>query len=330
MEKYISVVIPNFNKEDTIGTCLEAAFSSDYKYYEVIVVDDLSDDNSVDIIKQYPCKLIRLDRRAGTSRARNIGALNSSGEIVFFIDADCLLQKDTLSIVNRTLSGSQPDMVIGGTYTRDPYDKRFFSTFQSVFVNHSETKKLVNPDYIAAHALIMNADVFRKSGGFPEDFFPIIEDVEFTHRLRKSGHRLMMNPDIQVQHIFNFSFVRSLCNAFRKSAYWCMYSLRNRDLFVDSGAASAELKTNVISFFLIFLFLGLWIVLSEPLFLIVLPLILIINTYTSRRLLKAFMETRGLLFAGLATLYYTMLYPIPVGMGTLAGMMRHFWGSAEG
>lgn len=330
MEKHISVVIPNYNAADTIGKCLEAAFSSDYENYEVVVVDDMSDDNSVDIIKQFPCKLIRLDRREGTSRARNLGAHNSSGEVVFFIDADCLLQKDTLSIVNRTLSGLHPDVVIGGTYTRVPYDNRFFSIFQSVFVNHSETKKLVDPDYIAAHALIIGADVFKKSGGFPEDFFPIIEDVEFTHRLRKSGHRLMMNPDIQVQHIFNFSFVRSLCNAFRKSAYWCMYSLRNRDLFVDSGAASAELKTNVAAFLLVIGFLGLWMVLSEPVFLFVLPLIVFFNTYTSRRLLKAFMETRGILFAGLATLYYTMLYPIPVGMGTLAGVMRHFFGSAEG
>ncbi len=329
MEKFISIIIPNYNKADTIGKCLEAAFSSEYENFEVTVIDDHSNDNSVEIIKRYPCKLICLESRAGTSKARNLGAQQSNGDIIFFTDADCLLQKDTLSIINRTMSNANPDFIIGGTYTRIPYDKRFFSVFQSVFVNCSETKKLENPDYIAAHALIMDASVFARSGGFTEDFLPIIEDVEFTHRLRKAGYKLAMNPDIQVQHIFNFSLLRSLRNAFRKSAYWCMYSLKNRDLLVDSGAASAELKANVISYFLSLLCLMLWIVLEEPIFAYLLPLILFFNTFISRRLLRAFVETKGIVFAGMATLYYTMLYPIPVGFGTLTGVMKHFFNTVE-
>ncbi len=234
----------------TIGQCLEAAFSSDYKNFEVVVVDDHSEDNSVEIIKKYPCKLICLDSRSGTSKARNTGALNSRGEYIFFIDADCLLERETLSIVNRTLSDSGPDVMIGGTYTRMPYDRTFYSIFQSVFVNYSETKNVKSPDYIAAHAMIVDARTFGKSGGFPEDFMPIIEDIEFSHRLRRAGCRLVMNPDIQVRHIFNFTLLKSLRNAVRKSMYWNMYSLGNKDVFKDSGSASVELKTNVASFIL--------------------------------------------------------------------------------
>ncbi len=103
MEKRISVVIPNYNNAATIGKCLEAAFDSQYGNYEVIVVDDKSEDHSVEIIKQYPCKLICLENHAGTSKARNTGGKDSGGEFIFFIDADCLLQRDTLSIVNRTI-----------------------------------------------------------------------------------------------------------------------------------------------------------------------------------------------------------------------------------
>jgi glycosyltransferase involved in cell wall biosynthesis len=93
MEKYISIVIPSYNKAATIGKCLEAAFSSKYKNFEVIVVDDNSDDNSVEIIKRFPCKLVCLERRAGTSKARNTGAFKSKGDLIFFIDADCILQR---------------------------------------------------------------------------------------------------------------------------------------------------------------------------------------------------------------------------------------------
>jgi glycosyltransferase involved in cell wall biosynthesis len=326
MEKHISVVIPNRNNAATIGKCLEAAFASQYKNFEVIVVDDKSEDNSVEIIKQFPCRLVCLENHAGTSKARNTGAQNARGEFIFFIDADCLLQKDTLSIVNETLmalpphpNGGQDGVVIGGTYTKIPYDKSFFSIFQSVFVNYSETRT-ANPDYIAAHAMIISVAAFNKSEGFPEVFLPIIEDVEFTHRLRRTGFKLIVNPEILVQHIFNFSFLKSMRNAFKKTKYWVVYSLKNKDLLTDSGSASKELKTNVVFYFSGLASVTLWIVFHRPVFLYFLLLLFILNVIVSRRLLKAFYETNGILFGVQAFLFYTLLYPLPVGFGTLAGI----------
>ena len=327
MEKYISVVIPNYNKAETIGKSLEALFASDYKNFEVIVVDDHSEDNSVEIIKRYPCRLIELEARSGTSKARNLGARKSRGEIIFFTDADCLFRRDTLSLVNRTVTATDPETVTGGTYTKMPYDRGFFSIFQSVFINHSETRNLGAPDYIAAHAMIIDAQTFRKSGGFPDDFLPIIEDVEYSHRLRRAGYRLVMDPAIQVQHIFNFSLLRSVRNAFRKSSYWCMYSLKNGDLFADSGTASLELKTNVGSFFLSLLQVALWMLMREPALLYPVPLIFLFNAFVSRNLLKAFFQAGGAIFGGLAFAYYTILYPLPVGTGTLTGMLRYLSGT---
>ena len=85
MNKRISVIIPNYNGSSTIGRCLEAAFSSEYDNFEVIVTDDYSTDNSVEIIKKFPCKFISLDKRSGASRARNAAAENSSGEVLFLL-----------------------------------------------------------------------------------------------------------------------------------------------------------------------------------------------------------------------------------------------------
>jgi glycosyltransferase involved in cell wall biosynthesis len=320
MEKRISVVIPSYNKSDTIGKCLDAVFSSEYKHFEVVVVDDCSDDNSLDIIRQYPCELICLEERSGTSVARNRGAEGSTGEVIFFTDADCLLQKDTLSLVNIAISRAGHDTVIGGTYTKLPYDVNFFSIFQSLFVHYSETKNTGNPDYIAAHAMIMSAGMFKKSGGFPEDFLPIIEDVEFSHRLKRSGCRLIMDPDIQVQHIFGFSFIKSLKNAFRKTKYWCIYALKNRGLLTDSGSASTELKTNVASFLMILLLILLWAVTHSPLPLYFLPVVVSVNIFVSRNLVKMFFKSQSIRFAGLASLYYIIAYPLPVGLGTISAV----------
>ena len=323
MEKHISVVIPNFNNALTIGECLNAAFASKYENFEVVVVDDCSEDNSIEIIRRFPCKLIRLESRSGTSKARNTGAQNSEGEIIFFTDADCLLREDTLSIINRTFTGRAPEVVIGGTYTRMPYDKGFFNIFQSVFVNYSETRDIGNPDYIAAHAMAVDARIFRESGGFPEKYLPISEDVEFSHRLRRSGCALVMNPDIQVRHIFDFSMIRSLRNAAKKTCYWVRYSLENRDVLIDSGCASAELKINVISWGLNLLLLLWWGVSQVNEILFPVAVVLIINIFVSRRLFRAFFDTKGAVFAGLAILYYIALYPLPISIGTFAGIIKY-------
>jgi glycosyltransferase involved in cell wall biosynthesis len=329
MEKFISIVIPNYNNEATIGKCLEAAFSSDYTNFEVIVVDDHSDDSSVEIIRKFPCKLISVQKRSGTSKARNAGAQNSKGEIIFFTDADCLLQKDTLSIINNIFPEVDTDLIIGGTYTRMPYDGSFYSIFQSEFVNYFETKSATHPDYIAAHAMIIGSAYFKESGGFPEIFLPIIEDVEFSHRVKKAGGKLIMQPSIQVQHIFDFSLVRSLRNAFRKTTYWTMYSLKNNDLLTDSGCASKELKVDVISFVISLILLISWILLQKPVFLYMLLFTFFSNIIINRQLFKAFYESGSCLFAIKAILYYMVIYPLPVGLGTITGVVKHFTSSQE-
>ena len=315
----ISVVIPTYNGAKTIEKCLEAAFASKYGNFEVIVVDDCSQDNSVELIKRFPCKLVRLEHRSGASKARNAGAEESSGEIIFFTDSDCLLQPDTLSIIDQTFTSTGPDVITGGTYTLMPYDEKFFSIFQSVFVNYSETGKPDNPDYIAAHAMIISSDQFKKSGGFPEVFLPIIEDVEFSHRLRRSGLRLRINPEIQVQHIFNFSLSGSLRNAFKKTKYWVIYSRGNKDLLTDSGSASFELKFNVVSYCINALLIVLWLILQNSILLYTVSIIMFCNIIFNRNLIKAYYRARGIVFAGMAFFYYSVIYTLPIAAGAVAG-----------
>lgn len=323
MEKLISVIIPAHNAGTTIEKCLAAALSSRYSNFEVIVVDDFSTDDSVEVIKKFPCRLIQLNKHSGASKARNTGAQFSMGEILFFIDADCLLLKDTLAHVNSALEKYNSDnVIIGGTYTHLSYDNNFFSDFQSVFVNYSETKKDV-PDYIATHAMVISPDTFRKSGGFSEDFLPILEDVEFSHRLRRAGYKLVMDPGIVVQHIFNFNLTKSIKNVFKKSLFWTMYSLKNMDIFKDSGTASAEFKVNAASCFLILLLTSLLLASGSSAILIFILFIFAFNMAVNRQFLKALYNAKGLSFATAAAFYYLTIYPIAAGTGAFAGFTRY-------
>ncbi len=324
MGHFLSIIIPNHNGSRTIGACLEAVFAARNDDVEVVVVDDCSIDGSVGIIGKYPCKLIRLERHAGASAARNAGAAHSKGDILFFIDADCLLTEDTLPVIRNNLALHPPDVVLGGTYTPVPQDPGFFSLFQSVFINYSETRNSGNPDYIATHAMVIRAETFKKTGGFSENFLPILEDVEFSHRLRRAGCRLVMDPDLRVRHIFNFSFARSMRNAVKKTRHWIAYSLGNRDLFSDSGTASREIKANGIAWLSIVLLTLLFLASGQVAFLAAVPLIGGMNIILNRGLFKAFFRAGGAGFAIAAAAYYMTIYPAAVWTGTAKGVLQYF------
>ena len=331
---FISVVIPNRNGDATLPACLGAATSTDYPSYEVIVVDDASTDRSQEVIDGFPVRLVRLETQKGASAARNAGASAAKGVVIFFTDADCVMPTDTLGSVAAAYK-KHPEALIGGTYSTEPADLNnlpegsdnpgFFNRFQAVFVNFSETKR-IPPDYIATHAMIISKKQFEASGGFDEAFMPILEDVEFSHRLKAQGVRLLMRPGIQVRHIFGFDLMLSLRNAYKKTRYWVMYSIGNKDLFRDSGTASFEIKLNTAlwgvytALFITYLLTGYSVLLEDA------AEFYIINLLVNVRFLYAMLKAHGPGFLLAGTLYYTLIYPAPVALGGLMGLAGYMKG----
>ena len=323
MTELVSIIIPVRNGADTIGRCLEAALASRYERFEVIVVDDASDDRSAEIVRMFPCMLLQLPAPSGASRARNVGASHSRGEILFFTDADCLLNEDALAIAVRSLSAAGDTVVVGGTYTLQPADDRFFSAFQSAFIHYFESRGGESPDYIATHAMALYARTFKASRRFAEDYLPILEDVDFSHRLRRTGHRLVMDSSIQVRHLFDYSLLESIGNGFRKAKYWTIYSVHNRDLLADSGTASRALKLDVAALFGSLLALLFVLSTGNLWFSVVIALLMALNINVNRDLVRTFYRARGMAFAGAASAYYFLVYPLAVGAGGLAGVFSY-------
>jgi GT2 family glycosyltransferase len=222
------------------------------------------------------------------------------------------------------IAEQSPDVVVGGTYTIVPYDAGFFSSFQSVFINYFETTNRNDPDYLATHALVIRAGSFKKSGGFKEDFLPILEDVEFSHRLRRNGFTLIMDPELQVRHIFHHSLARSLRNAVKKARYWTEYSLANRDLLADSGTASREIKINGVSWMVTIVLVLFYLIFGLRSLLFPLPLLWAANVLGNRHLFRAFLKAGGAWFAFMAGCYYSLLYPAAVWSGFFRGLFQYY------
>ena len=89
--KKVSVIIPMHNSSKYLEECIDSVLNQTYSNIEIIVVDDNSNDNSVDIVeskKDNRIKLIMLDQNVGVAKARNIGIDAASGNLICFLDSD--------------------------------------------------------------------------------------------------------------------------------------------------------------------------------------------------------------------------------------------------
>lgn len=104
-----SIIIPVYNVEKYIKKCLDSVFNQSFKDYEVIVVNDGTKDNSMDIVKEYDVKIIN-QKNQGLSVARNTGVSKAKGEYLLFLDSDDYIEKDLLKELNKSLKNN-PDLV---------------------------------------------------------------------------------------------------------------------------------------------------------------------------------------------------------------------------
>lgn len=114
----ISIIIPLYNKEETIKGTLESILSQTYKDLEIVVVNDGSTDNSINIVKSIEDSRIKLisQTNMGVSAARNRGVLESCGEWLLFLDADDSLLENALYSLHNAYKKNEIAQIISGNY----------------------------------------------------------------------------------------------------------------------------------------------------------------------------------------------------------------------
>ena len=113
---FFSIIIPVYNAEKTITACLESILCQDFLNYEIVCVDDGSNDESYEILKRYEKVDSRINiyrkQNEGVSSARNYGIKKARGEWIFFVDSDDLINKEALNILYNNLANYNTDLVL--------------------------------------------------------------------------------------------------------------------------------------------------------------------------------------------------------------------------
>ncbi len=116
----VSVVIPNYNYARTLSACIEAVQRQTYPSIEIIVVDDHSTDDSVAIAHRYGVTVLETPVNSGVSIARNLGAENAKGQILFFLDSDVALDTDAVANAVAALEADPTSGAICGMDRAEP------------------------------------------------------------------------------------------------------------------------------------------------------------------------------------------------------------------
>ncbi len=123
---FFSIVIPLWNREDCIKRCLDSIFAQDFDDYEVVVVDDCSEDNSLKIVESYSDPRLRVvchKENRGVCAARNTGTGTAVGKWIVSLDTDWVLLPAALKFLAEMAEKAPPDVgVIGGCAKNDKGD----------------------------------------------------------------------------------------------------------------------------------------------------------------------------------------------------------------
>jgi len=209
MTPSVSIIIPCRNEEKFIGKCLEMISEQDYpkEKMEVLVVDGASEDRTKEVIEELKIKNLKLkinvldNPKKYTPFGLNIGIKNSRGEVIIRMDAHAGYEKDYISKCLKYLEEYNADNV-GGIIKTLPAENTLIAKAIAVCLSHpfgaaSDFRlkpaglKLVDTVFGGCY----KREVFEKIGLFNENLIRS-QDLEFNSRLKKSGGKILLVPDI--------------------------------------------------------------------------------------------------------------------------------------
>ena len=216
MSDKISVIIVNWNGEQFIERCLAALIDQTIKPHEIILVDNASPDNSLTIVQQFPSvRVMALNQNTGFAKGNNlaIAATSDESEWVALINPDAFLEPNwietMLSAANHNpgfdmfasqlIDASNP-LVLDGAGDAYHLSGLVWRTEHGLPVwgaDNSE-REIFSP---CAAAALYRRSALRKVGGFDEDFFCYVEDVDLGFRLRLAGQRCLYVQKSVAYHV---------------------------------------------------------------------------------------------------------------------------------
>ena len=218
----VSIIIPHAGGRELLDDCLESLYRTEEVRFETIIIDNCSFEKITDeSLKDYPnLRVIRYKQQLGFAGACNRGVEAASGEYIFLLNNDAVVQADTIRLLSRaldddeTVAACQPKILsllqagmfdyssaCGGEIDRYgfPFARgRIFDTVEKDSGQYDYGSQIF---WGAGTALMIRRDLYISTGGLEEPFFAHMEEIDLQWRLHLMGYRIKVVPIAVVKHI---------------------------------------------------------------------------------------------------------------------------------
>lgn len=192
----VSFVIPAYNEEKEIGSCLRSIRETGGANAEVIVVDNNCTDSTAKVAAEWAAQVICC-RTQGISAARNQGATHASGEWIAFVDADARVSPRWLQSARVSLADGKYDAVSGWNFFRErnPLLFPYFNGYNVFFFSGFLASLLFGKSLVVGNNLVIRKETLFAAGGFP---CFVGEDLKLSAILNNMGVRTAFSPGMRV------------------------------------------------------------------------------------------------------------------------------------
>jgi len=223
----VAVVISIYRKQDFIKNCLDSLLNQNYDNYDIIVINDGSEDDTNDIIfKQYKDnhKITFYDnkRNKGATYSRNFGMKNSEADIIAYMDTDCIAEKNWLEELIKPFFLDDKIAVVGGRIS-DPPKPNYWQLVMAGIYFLSNDSGYTNKSMIAANMAVLRD--FHINNPFDETVKYGGSEPDLCYRAKKQGYKIYYQDsanvthyhratykknDVQIRKIFNIKLTKEL------------------------------------------------------------------------------------------------------------------------
>ena len=198
---FISVIVPVYNEEKNIRSLIERLLDLNFprNKYEVIVVDNNSKDNTSEIVKEFQV-IYLCEKKQSSYAARNKGIKESKGDILAFIDGDCIPDKDWLKNAITHFINEDVDIIAGNIILSINYSipLKLMDIYQLIAMGERQ-RNSEKEGKCAGGNLIVKKETFEKIGYFDERLISG-GDGEWTKRATQYGFKIRYYEDVKIYH----------------------------------------------------------------------------------------------------------------------------------
>jgi len=241
----LSIIIVNYNGANFLDECIRSIFLTEPQVsFEVIVIDNASQDNSVAILENlpHPIRIIKNNENIGFAAANNQGAREAIGLRLFLLNNDTVVTPDAIDRLIEYFD-STPDLgVVSPMLLNADGSVQGHGSGLLTWLYRTSTPRFVA--FVTGAAMMIRASVYAEVGGFDEAYFFYNEDVDLCKTLRKRGYKIAYCPDAKIFHFGGLSTstrkAASVIEGYRGGLYLCqkhygplVYAIYSKAVLLD-------------------------------------------------------------------------------------------------